>query len=274
MNTNPRIMGWMLDEYEKVVGHKAPGVITGKPISLGGSLGRLYSTSLGGAFVLRHYLKSAGKKEAGTTVAIQGFGNVGSHLGRILDEWGYKVIAVSDSRAGIYDPKGLDMKKIFADSERGQKISEMNIGKKISNEGLLELDADVVVPSAIENVITKKNMKSIRAKIILEMANGPITAEADDYLAKNGFVVLPDILSNAGGVIVSYFEWVQNLANHYWTEKEVNSKLEEYMANAFRDVEKTRVENKITHREAAYVLAVKRILQAEADRGRIRQWKK
>lgn len=271
LNTNPKIMGWMLDEYEKIKGIKAPGAITGKPVSMGGSKGRIYSTSLGGAIVLRHYLKLSGRKETGTSVAIQGFGNVGSHLAKILDEWGYRIVAVSDSKGGIYAPKGLNVKNVLAETEKGKRVHEAHAGKKISNEELLELPVDVIVPAAVENVLNSRNMKKVRARTILEMANGPITVEADDYFEKHGIVVLPDILANSGGVVVSYFEWVQNLSNHYWSERKVNEKLESYMANAFSDIEQLRREDGTTYRKAAYVLAVKRILEAEETRGRIKR---
>ena len=271
VNTNPKIMGWMLDEFEKIQGKKAPGVITGKPLSIGGSKGRFYSTSMGGYIILREYLKSIKKKEEETTVAIQGFGNVGSNLAKILGEKGYKIVAVSDSKGAVYDPKGIDVKKVLEEKKKGKNIQEIGLGKNISNEELLELGADVIVPSAVENVINEKNMKNIKSKIILEMANGPITPEADDYLEKQMATVLPDILANAGGVVVSYFEWVQNLANYYWSEEKVNKKLEKYMVNAFNSIEEIRKQDDCPtcYRKAAYVLAVTRILEAEEDRGNI-----
>lgn len=273
VNTNAKIMGWMLDEYEKIHGTKAPGVITGKPLSIGGSEGRNYSTSLGGAIVLRQYLKGIGKKEEGTTVAVQGFGNVGSNLARILGEWGYKVVAASDSKGGIYNLKGVDVKKLLTETKKGKRVQETGLGKKVSNEGLLELDVDVLVPAAVENVVNAGNMKKIRAKTILEMANGPLTVEADDYLEKKDIVVLPDILANSGGVIVSYFEWVQNLSNYYWTEEEVNKKLEQYMVGAFKTILKMSEDERTSFRKAAYILAVTRILEAEEARGRIKRKK-
>lgn len=263
LNTNPTIMGWMLDEYEKVMGVKAPGVVTGKPISAGGSEGRIYSTSLGGAIVLRRYMRLVGREETSTTVAIQGFGNVGSHLASVLYDWGYKVVAASDSHGGIYDAKGLNMKTVIAETAKGKKVHEAHAGKKISNEELLELHADVIVPAAVENVLNERSMKGVRAKIILEMANGPVTVRADEHFEKHGIVVLPDILANSGGVVVSYFEWLQNLSSQHWREKEVNEKLEAYMANAFNDVEQVRREESTTYRRAAYILGVKRILEAE-----------
>ncbi len=270
VNTNPKIMAWMLDEYEKIKGVKSPAAITGKPLSAGGSEGRLYSTSLGGAIVLREYLRAAGKKTKGLRVAIQGFGNVGSHLAKILHDWGFRVVAVSDSHSGIYDPKGLDTKKIVQEVWEGRKLHKVGFcGKRISNEQLLELDVDVLVPAAVENVINAKNMKKIKAGIILELANGPLTVGADEFLEKKGVVVLPDILANSGGVVVSYLEWVQNLSNHYWTEEEVNAKLEKYMTDSFREIGAERKAEKGSYRRAAYVLAVKRILQAEQSRGNI-----
>lgn len=269
INTNPKIMGWMLDEYEKTTGKKARGVITGKPISLGGSLGRIYSTSLGGAIILREYFKHKKKKEKGIKVAIHGFGNVGSNLARILDEWGYKVVAIADSGGGIYDPKGLNIKKIMKEHKLCKKVQQMAIGKKITGDKLLELPVDVVVPASVENIINENNMKNIKAKIILEMANGPVTVDADDYFEQKNFVILPDILANSGGVIVSYFEWVQNQSNHYWEEHTVNERLSEYMIKAFKETEETRAEENSSYRKAAYVLAVKRILKAEEDRGNI-----
>ncbi len=270
VNTNPKIIGWMLDEYEKIKGVKAPAVITGKPLALGGSEGRLYSTSLGGAIVLREYLKTIGKNGKDVTVAIQGFGNVGSHLAKILHDWGFKIVAVSDSHGGVYNPKGIDTKKILDEAWSGKKLHQaVSHGKAITNEELLELDVEVLVPAAVENVINSINMKKIRARVILEMANGPLTVEADEHLEKNGTMVLPDILANSGGVVVSYFEWVQNLSGHYWSEEEVNAKLEHYMVEAFRETEAERKTEGDSYRRAAYVLAVKRILQAEEDRGNV-----
>src|SRR3989344_184144 len=269
VNTNPKIMGWMLDEFEKVKGEKSPGVITGKPLSLGGSKGRIYSTSLGGAFVLREYLKSVKKNAKRLTVAIHGFGNVGSHLAKILDEWGCKIIAIADSKGAIYDAKGLDVKNLLENDLQGKKVQQSGLGKNISGDELLELDVDVLVPAAIENVINAKNMGKIKAKVILELANGPITAEADDYFESKKSIVLPDILANSGGVIVSYFEWLQNISNYYWSEEKGNEMLEEYMVRAFDSVEKTRKSENSSYRKAAYILAVKRILQAEADRGNV-----
>ncbi|MCR4369240.1 MAG: Glu/Leu/Phe/Val dehydrogenase [archaeon] len=270
VNTTPKIMGWMMDEYEKIVGYKAPGVITGKPLSIGGSKGRTYSTSLGGAIVLREFMKKKDKKLKGMGVAIHGFGNVGGNLARILFEWGMKIVAVSDSRGGVYDPKGLDVQKLLAETANGKKLQEIGVGKNISNEELVELDVDVLVPASVENIVNEKNMEKVRTKTILELANGPLSAAADDYFEKNGVIVLPDILANAGGVVVSYFEWAQNTTNLYWEEDEVNQKLENIMIKAFARTEESRIEEKSSYRKAAYIVAVKRILAAERDRGHLK----
>ena len=210
VNTNSQTMAWMLDEYEKTVGSKSPAVITGKPLELGGSLGREYSTSLGGAIVLREYLKKAKINPKKIKVAVQGFGNVGMNLARILFEWGYKVVGVSDSANALFNQNGLDIKKVIDFKNSNGKFDGFKDGKIISNADLLELDVDVLVPAAVEDQINDGNKERIKAKIILEMANGPITPTADDLLEKKGVIVLPDILSNSGGVLVSYFEWVQN----------------------------------------------------------------
>ena len=267
VNTNPQIMAWMLDEYERQVNRKAPAVITGKPLQLGGSFGRISSTSLGGAIVLREYLKSAKRKEKGISVAIQGFGNVGSHLVKILGDWGCKIVAVSDSKGGVYDSSGLNTQKLMGIADSGKKINDYDGGKKISNEELLELDVDVLVPAAIEDQINFGNVKNIKAKIILEMANGPVTTEADDFLEKKGTVLIPDILANSGWVVVSFFEWVQNREGQRWHEEKVTQRLEAYMVEAFNNVMKTRNEEGCSIRKAAYVLAIKRILDAEELRG-------
>lgn len=266
LNTNPEIMGWMLDEYEKVIGKKALAVVTGKPIELGGSKGREYSTSYGGAFVLHHILQELKLDQKDISIAVQGFGNVGMHIARILNEWGYKIVAVSGSKSGIYNKNGLDIPKVILHKNNTGSVINFKGSQKISNEKLLELDADVLIPAAIENVITKKNAHKIKAKIILEMANGPITPEADEILLKKNIKVIPDILANAGGVVVSYFEWVQNLENKYWSEDEVLKKLEEKMLYAVKDLYNACYRFNCNMREALYISAVKRILDAEKAR--------
>jgi len=265
--TTPQIMVWMLDEFEKIKGEKLPGMITGKPLEVGGSEGRSFSTSQGGAYVLREFMKLKEKDPKKTTVAIQGFGNAGSLMAKILSEWGYKIIAVSDSKGGVYDRQGLDVTKVSEYKAKNRSVK--GFADDITNQELLELEVDVLVPAALENQITKENASNIRAKIIVELANGPVTPEADTILEKNDVIVLPDILANAGGVTVSYFEWVQNLYGYYWTEEEVLERLEKIMVKSFNDVYKTANEHKTSMRNGAYILAINRILKAEKLRGRI-----
>ncbi len=261
--TNPQIMAWMLDEYEKIEGRHVPGVITGKPVEVGGSKGRDYATSMGGAYVLRSMKDITGED---VTVAVQGFGNVGLHIARILSSWGYKIVAVSDSKGGIYDKDGLDVKGVIAQKESKGTVVGFSGTKKITNEELLELDVDVLIPSALENQITGHNAERVKAKIILEMANGPVSFEADEILRKHNVIVVPDILANAGGVTVSYFEWVQNLSGSYWSEDEVLSKLEKIMSDSFMDVRESAGAFKTDYRTAAYIVALERILAAEKMR--------
>ncbi len=265
--TNPQIMAWMLDEYEKIKGKHLPGLITGKPLSIGGSQGRGFSTSQGGAYVLREYMKDNNKSPAETTVAIQGFGNAGSFMAKVLNEWGYKVVAVSDSKGGAYSKQGLDIPKLLEYKKSNGTVN--GFSEAITNKELLELDVDVLVPAALENQITKDNAPNINAKIILELANGPITPEADTVLEEKGIVVIPDILANAGGVTVSYFEWVQNLYGYYWTEQEVLEKLEKIMVQSYNDVKNTAEKYNTSYRNGAYILAITRILDAERARGRL-----
>ena len=267
VNTNPQIMAWMLDEYEKIRGRHAPGFITGKPVELGGSLVRDISTSLGGVFVLKEAIKGANIKPENTRVAIQGFGNAGMNIAKILYGEKYKIIAVSDSKVGIYNEKGLNIEKVIEHKNSKGSLKGFSDSKEITNEELLETECDVLIPAALGNQITKDNVDNIKTKIILEISNGPITPEADKILENRGINVIPDILANAGGVGVSYFEWVQNSMNYYWTREEVAKKLEELMVTATRDVMKTCKEFKCSMRDASYVISVNRVLQAERLRG-------
>jgi glutamate dehydrogenase/leucine dehydrogenase len=253
VGTDEKTMAWMLDEYEKIEGHHCPAMITGKPIAIGGSEARSYSTSMGGAYVLRELGLEPGK----TTVAVQGFGKVGSHIARILHGWGYKIVAVSDIDGAIHDAGGLDIAEIF---KNGKKLDPF--GEKISNEDLLGLDVDVLVPAALENQITAANVHNIKARVILELANGPVTSEADRILDDKKMLVLPDILANAGGVVVSYFEWVQNLSGEHWAEEEVLKRLEDKMKIAMSQVRIFSAEKGISMRKAAYVLGARRIIEA------------
>src|SRR3990172_3723485 len=230
INTGAREMAWMIEAYEKKVGYHAPATFNGKPIELGGSLGREEATGQGGAYVLAQYLKTKKLKNGKTTMAIQGFGNVGYWFSKIAGDLGYKIVAVSDSSGGIYDPKGLDAEKLSGLKEMYGSFKEVAAKFKskfkfITNEELLFLNVDILVPSALENAITKDNAGKVKAKVILEMANGPVTPEAEEVLLKRGMDILPDVLCSAGGVTVSYFEWVQSLHGYRWTKEKVNSEL-------------------------------------------------
>ncbi|MEK6905079.1 MAG: Glu/Leu/Phe/Val dehydrogenase [Nanoarchaeota archaeon] len=265
--TTPEIMGWMLDEYEKLIGKKTPAFITGKPLELGGSKIRDIATALGGVFVLEEAVKKIGLKEK--TVAIQGFGNAGMNIAQLLEKRGYSIVAVSDSRGGIYDAKGLNIDEIINVKKTKGTIVEYQKAAKISNEELLESDCSVLIPSALSRVITIENANKIKAKIVLELANGPTTPEADEILSTRKVLVLPDILANAGGVTVSYFEWMQNKKNESWSGEEVRKKLQEKMISAFGLIWKEFSDEKKSFRTAAYILALKKIIAAEKEKSRI-----
>ena len=259
--TTPEIMNWMREEYEAIVGHPDPGVITGKPVSQGGSEGRSYATAQGGYYCARELAKKRDWVPAETTVAIQGFGNAGAHMARILAKDGYKIVAVSDSRGGIYNPDGLDVAAAEV-AKQGEGLSTYQGAEVISNEALLTLDVDILVPAALENVITPKNAHDVKAKAVVELANGPTTPEADVILAENGVVVVPDVLANAGGVTVSYFEWDQNVKGEHWSEAEVLEKLEAIMVQAFDTVWDTSASYNVPMRTGAFVGAIERIRDA------------
>lgn len=266
VGTNPEIMGWMLKEYEKIAKKREPGAITGKPIELGGSELRDISTSLGGTFVLEEFIKGSKIKLGNINVVVQGFGNVGMNAAKLLYDQGYKIIAVSDSKTGIYDETGLNIPKVIEHKEKNKSLENYR-AKKITNEEILGLKCDVLIPAALGGVITKKNANDVKAKIILELANGPVTPESDLMLQKNKVVIVPDILANAGGVVVSYFEWVQNSMNQHWNKDKVYKKLKEKMTAATREVHDACKEFKCTMRDSAYILAINRILEAERLRG-------
>lgn len=282
VNTNPQIMAWMLDEYEKTIGHLAPGTFTGKPLEIGGSKGRTKATGFGGVLAMQFLLEAlardkkyewAQKPKSQITIAIQGFGNVGFYFAKIASDLGYKIVAVSDSKGAIYVEAGLDpVKTLECKEEKGSLngcycvggVCDLNKGKPITNEELLQLDVDILVPSALENVIHKDNAKNIKAKVVVEMANGPVTPDADIFLKDKGILVLPDIFANAGGVTVSYFEWVQNVTGLYWEEEEVDERLKKLLNSAFDALwEEYKLLKDVTLRQAAYVVAVNRILTAE-----------
>ncbi len=268
VNTSGREMAWIMDTFSMHVGFACPGVITGKPKEIGGSLGRPEATSRGLVFCVREAAKKTGMNLKGATVAIQGYGNVGAFAHKLIErDFGCKVIAVSDSQGGIVSEKALRYDEVWAHKQKTGAVKNFPGTKPISNEALLELKVDILLPCALENVITKENAGKIKAKISGEGANGPTTFEADAILAKNGVLVLPDILANAGGVTVSYFEWVQNNYNFYWTEDEVNQKLDSVITKAFHEVWDMHEKHKCNMRDAAYLVAVKRVADATRTRG-------
>ncbi len=270
--TNAQVMAWMVDEYEKITFQKAPGMITGKPIDLGGSLGRDVATALGGAFVLKELVNQL-DLSLNPTVAIQGFGNAGVNIAKILSDWNYKIVAVSDSKGGLFNPEGLKISDIIDCKEKTGSVvnySEQDVlakTKKMSNDELLLLDVDVLIPAALENQITEKNANEVCAKIILELANGPVTNTADKILFKKGVTIIPDILANAGGVTVSYFEWVQNQAGYYWPIEEIEIKLKRAMVEALNRILKFQDKHDCSMREGAYISAFDRMDQALKLRG-------
>lgn len=259
--TTPQIMAWMRDEYEKLVGHSDPGMITGKPLAEGGSEGRSFSTAQGGVYCVTELAKKMNWQAKNTTIAIQGYGNAGSHMAKILHSLGYKIVAVSDSKGGIYNVDGLDPVKLEQIKKDSGQLQSYENCKDITNKEILELSVDILIPAALENVITNANVDKIKAKTIVELANGPTTPEADEVLKENGVVVVPDVLANAGGVTVSYFEWDQNIKGEHWTETEVLEKLESIMRNAFDQLWAVKEKYQIDMRTAGFVVAVARIAE-------------
>ena len=267
VNTNERVMAWIMDTYSMHVGHTVTAVVTGKPVEMGGSLGRREATGRGCMIVTKQALEHLGMPVAGTTVAVMGFGNVGSVAARLLQAEGCRVIAISDRSTAIHDADGIDIDSAIAYSGEHGTLAGYPMGTVISGADLLALDADVLLPAALENVITTRNAASIRARIICEGANGPTTAAADSILDENGIFVIPDILANAGGVTVSYFEWVQDRGGYFWTEQLVNDRLGEIMVNSFQAVLDLSKEHKVNMRTAAYMLAISRVATVHRLRG-------
>ncbi len=255
--TNPQIMAWMVDEYHKIEGYNVFGMITGKPLELGGSEGRTEATAQGGVYVLTEALNKLNMSNP--SIAIQGFGNAGQIAAKLLSAEGYKIVAVSDSKGGIYNSDGLDISAVTAHKIKTRSVIGFAGSKDISNESLLELDINVLVPAALEGVITSANADNIKAKIILELANGPVSAKAREMLFKKDQISIPDILSNSGGVSVSYFEWVQNNMGYYWKESEVLEKLKEKMIKAFDNVYSASKEFDVDMGTAAYVFAIRQM---------------
>lgn len=272
VNTTPEIMAWMLDEYESLVGHKEPAMITGKPLEIGGSKGRSYSTSHGGFYVLEHLLDEFLEKKApaDTTIAIQGFGNAGAEFANEVHKRGYRVVAVSDSRGGSHCEHMCDLKHLGnMKKETGSVAIESSNISIITNDELLELDVDILVLAALDGAIHANNADKIKAKLILELANGPVTSAADKILEKKNITVIPDILANAGGVTVSYFEWVQNRSGDIWKEDYVNQRLKEMMVTGAQSVLEVAKKEDCSLRLASFILGMERIIKAAKLRGRI-----
>lgn len=265
--TNPQTMAWIMDTYSMVRGYTTLGVVTGKPLLLGGSKGRNEATGRGVQIIACEALKYNKMPIKGATAAVQGFGNVGAIGAKLMQDQGMKVVAVSDSKGGIYNPKGLDIPSVMKWKAETGAVKDFKGAENITNEEILELKVDVLSPSGLENAITKNNADKIQAKITSEGANGPTTPEADEILYNNGVFVCPDVLANAGGVTVSYFEWVQGLQNYFWSEEDVNKQLTNIMVNAFHQVMEQAQKYKVNNRKAAYFLAVNRVAEAIKLRG-------
>ena len=267
VGTNAQVMAWIFDTYSMNVGHSVLGVVTGKPLSLGGSVGRDEATARGSLYCIRTALQKQGSRLHDTRVAIQGFGNVGSNLARLLSVEGVGVIAVSDSKGGIHNPYGIDVPAAIAYKREHDTLAGFAGADMITNDELIELDCDVLAPCALEQVITHDNAARLKARMVCEGANGPTTPAADEILEDRGILVLPDVLANAGGVVVSYFEWVQGLQEYFWKEYEVNAKLNDIVVRAFEETWSTAERYTTSMRVAAYGLAVQRVAEATTIRG-------
>ncbi|MBI3995953.1 MAG: glutamate dehydrogenase [Nitrospirae bacterium] len=266
VNTNPQVMAWIMDEYSRRHGY-TPGVVTGKPIEVGGSKGREEATGRGCVFVLQEAARDYPLDLGKARVVIQGIGNVGSHAARFISELGGRVVAISDSRGGIHHPEGLPVDRVLAYKAEKRSLAGFPGSRPITNEALLELDCDILIPSALGGVIHRFNADRIRAKLVAEAANSPTTTTADEILEKKGITVIPDILANAGGVTVSYFEWTQNLQQLYWEEEQVNRELKKIMTRSYQQVASIAREKKVTLRVAAYMTAIDKVARATRLRG-------
>ena len=281
--TTPQIMGWMLDAYERVVGRSEPGMITGKPQSIGGSLGRENATAQGGVYIIEEHMHRTGVAPEDVRVAIQGFGNAGAHVAKLLHDRGYLIVAVSDSKGTLYNPHGLDPIAIENAKNKTRAVTglycegtvcdldalDRDGAEVLDAEAVIGVDCDLLVPAALDNAIRNDTVDSVQAHTILELANNPITPEADAVLHERGVVIIPDVLANAGGVTVSYFEWVQNRQQLYWTEEEVAEKLHTRMLHAYSEIYTYAKEKDVSLREAAYTIGLARILRAMKDKGHI-----
>ncbi len=267
MNTNPQVMAWIVDTYSVFKGYTCNSVVTGKPVSIGGSLGRLKATSQGCVYALEEAYKILNMDLSRCRVVVQGFGNVGYHAAELLHQAGIKVIAISNVEGGLYNPAGIDPVKAFQHQQETGHLPGYPEAENISNKDLIELPCDVLVLAAMEGQVTRHNAGNIKAKVIVEGANGPTSPFADDILENSGIFVIPDILANAGGVTVSYFEWVQNVQKLFWTEQDVNQRLEQIMKRSFAEVYAIALEEKVSMRTAAYILAIGRVAEAKRLRG-------
>jgi glutamate dehydrogenase (NAD(P)+) len=267
VGTDPTVMAWIFDTYSMNKGHSVLGVVTGKPLNVGGSLGRLEATARGALYCIQEALRKKELRLAESRVAVQGFGNVGSFLAKFLAEEGATVVAISDSSTGLYNPRGVDVAAALALKQETGSLAGFKGAEEITNEELLLLDCDVLAPCALEQVITSENAALIKAQIVCEGANGPVTPTGDEILDDRGVTVLPDILANAGGVVVSYFEWVQGLQEYFWKEPEVNSKLRDIVTRAFNETWRLHEERQTSMRHAAYGVAVGRVAEATVTRG-------
>ena len=267
MNTNDEIMSWIMDTYSMNRGYSAPGVVTGKPVAIGGSKGRAGATARGVMYMIFSTLKALGLGIDEVTVAIQGYGKVGGHAAQLLHDAGCRVIAVSDARGGLFSERGLDPEAINRHNVEAGTVVGYAGAEAISNEELLELECDVLVPAAVESVISVKNADAVKAKVVCEAGNGPITFEGDKMLTERGVFIVPDILANAGGVTVSYFEWVQDIQAYFWSEEDVNDRLRQIMERAFGEVYELSTEKGLTMRQAAHWIGVGRVAEAHMTRG-------
>ncbi len=267
VNTNAQVMAWIMDTYSMNVGHSTPGIVTGKPLELGGSQGREEATGRGAAIIASEAMNHTERSIEGATVAIQGFGNVGVHAAQTLQNMGASIVAVSDSSGGLYNPHGLDPDELIAFRKEGGRFAEFSKYDRITNQELLELPCDILVPSALENQITGSNADRVRAKMVVEGANGPTTPEADAILYDNGVTVVPDILANAGGVVVSYFEWVQDIQFHFWDLAEVRDKMQKVLRTAFAEIVTRQEAESLPMRDVALMLGIERVADAFKLRG-------
>ena len=267
VNTNERMMAWIMDTYSMHKRHTVTAVVTGKPVEMGGSLGRREATGRGCMIVTREALRKLRMPIAGTRVAVQGFGNVGSIAAQLMEELGLTIVAVGDKSGGVYNPKGLRIKELQQHVRQHRFLSEYKEAEQISNDQLLTVECEVLVPAALENVITSQNARDVKARIICEGANGPTTANADKILEESGVFVIPDILANAGGVTVSYFEWVQDRGGYFWDEETVNHRLERIMVRSFEEVAAMAGKHGTNMRIGAYMLAIERVAAVHRLRG-------